>query len=75
MYEQPTWKKVEKNKWKTTNGMSFSGQPSAHVSNAKTKLFGAGASKKVEFATNTNNVWEVVKNETECGANPYPGGY
>lgn len=84
MYEQPTWKKIEKEKWKTPRGISYSGQPSAHVSNAKTKLF--GSSKLVEFSITGNNqlanrkthysqsAWKVPKNEPESGMNPYLGG-
>ena len=66
-------------------GMSYSGQPSAHVGNAKTKVF--GASKRVELSMTANNqtsnrksnyaqsAWTVVKNEEEKGQHPYPGGH
>jgi len=31
LFENPVFKEVEKSKWKTPNGMSYSGQTHAHV--------------------------------------------
>jgi hypothetical protein len=52
VFLNPTWKEVKKDRWKTTHGMSYSGQASAHVANQKTKLF--GASKKAEASMIAN---------------------
>jgi hypothetical protein len=51
MYQQPTWKIIEKEKWKTFKGMSYSGQPAAHT--CKTRIF--GGSKQVELSMTANN--------------------
>jgi hypothetical protein len=31
LFENPVFKEIEKNKWRTPNGMSYSGQTHAHV--------------------------------------------
>jgi hypothetical protein len=48
LFEEPKWKKIEKTKWLSPNGMSYSGQMGAHVANARSRLM--GPSQRVEMA-------------------------
>jgi hypothetical protein len=82
MYTEPVWKPIQKSKWRTPRGMSYTGQFSAHVANARTKVF--GTLPKAEFAMmseqqgprmSPRQIWKVAKNEDKAGENPYVGGF
>jgi len=81
MIERPIWRKVEKTKWQSPNGFSYSGQLGAHVANSKTSLL--GTTHKTEMALlshetthrSPKNIWNIVSNEDKPGENPYPGGH
>ena len=63
--------------------MSYRGQFAAHVSNTKSKIF--GASPRAEMAMtcnmsgspskNVKSAWNLIKNEDDGGVNPYAGGF
>ena len=83
LFEQPVWKQVDKEKWRTAEGMSYRGQFAAHVANQKSKIFGASPRAEMSMICNNNDspskniksAWNLIKNEDDGGVNPYAGGF
>lgn len=74
MCKFPDWKPVQKSQWITPKGFdNHSGIPAAH----NNKLKHPGAGKVVMHANSVKDdaVWNILRNETEAGVNPYGLSY
>ena len=80
LYENPVWKSVDKQKWRSARGMSYEGQLANHVNTQRQTLLGGTglvntAMAQVMKAKGKSGTWSVVKNEDPEGSNPYSGGH
>jgi hypothetical protein len=73
LYQQPVWKPISKDKWRTKNGFdNFSGATGAHVGHSAP---GQGKTESHRNSINGSKAWKEEVNVNSPGAEPYASGY